>query len=88
MTGGARGDCDSLKRVNSVLLACSFRARAAAVSKLRAEGVESLGVAGVVGRPDVGLLGVMLPVLSEDLDELYTRPRVKQTEDYITGRFG
>ena len=21
-------------------------------------------------------------------DELYTRPRVRQTEDYITGRFG
>jgi hypothetical protein len=37
-----RADCDSLNRVNSVLLASSFRARAAAESKVKADGLESL----------------------------------------------
>lgn len=36
------GTCDSLNRVNSCLLASSFRARAAAVSKVRVE-VEGAG---------------------------------------------
>ena len=38
----ARGDCDSLKLVNSCLLASSFRARAAAVSNVKPEPLEAL----------------------------------------------
>jgi hypothetical protein len=37
-----RGDCDSLKLVNSCLLASSLRARAAAVSKEKPDPLEAL----------------------------------------------
>jgi hypothetical protein len=36
-----RGSCESLKRVKSCLLASSFLARAAAVSKVKLEGFET-----------------------------------------------